>query len=276
MNLFDLTSFECSKVVTQHYSTSFTLGIKTLHKKFHFPVYAIYGFARLADEIVDTFHAFDKEKLLRDFRNDTFQAIEQGISLNPILHAFQMTVRQYDIERKLIDAFLGSMEMDIHQQTYNKTKYQEYIYGSAEVVGLMCLKVFCEGNPSLYDELRIQARSLGAAFQKVNFLRDINSDYYERGRLYFPDIDFRHFTEEGKLQIEEEIQKDFDNAQKGIQKLPTSARSGVYLAYTYYLKLFKKIKNCSPARITTERIRIPNTRKFALLIGTYFQHRFNY
>ncbi len=276
MDLFDLTTFKCSKLITEHYSTSFTLGIKTLHKKFHYPIYAIYGFVRYADEIVDTFHDFDKEKLLHKFRKDTYLAIEEKISLNPVLHAFQKIAHHYQIEEELIEAFLKSMEMDLHHDAYNKEGYQSYIYGSAEVVGLMCLRVFCEGKKELYETLKTPARHLGAAFQKVNFLRDMKSDYYERGRVYFPDIDFDHFTEHAKYQIEEDIQKDFDQAYAGILKLPVGARAGVYLAYVYYLNLFKKIKNCSPARIASERIRIPDNQKFALLVGTYFRHRFNY
>lgn len=276
MELFDLTSFKCSKLITQHYSTSFTLGIKTLHKKFHYPIYAIYGFVRYADEIVDTFHEFNKEKLLQQFGKDTNKAIEEKISLNPVLHSFQIVVNQYGIEHELVGAFLKSMKMDLYYDSYNNPDYQEYIYGSAEVIGLMCLRVFCESDQALYENLKASARSLGSAFQKVNFLRDFKSDYYERGRIYFPDVDFNQFTEEVKCQIQEDIQKDFDRAYCGIQKLPMGARLGVYLAYTYYLNLFKKIKSCSPARIFSERIRIPDDRKFALLISTYFRHRFNY
>lgn len=276
MNLFDLTTFGCSRLITQSYSTSFTLGIKTLHKKFHDPIYAIYGFVRYADEIVDTFHEYDKQKLLRQFKQDTYTAIEEKISLNPILHSFQLIVNAYHIEYALIESFLKSMEMDLYQHTYNDTGYQEYIYGSAEVVGLMCLRVFCEGDHEMYEGLKSPARSLGAAFQKVNFLRDIKSDFQERGRTYFPDIDFNNFTAKEKCRIEEEIQKDFDHAYTGILNLPVSARLGVYLAYVYYLNLFKKIKNCSASCIASERIRIPDNRKFVLLVGTYFRHRFNY
>ncbi len=276
MELFDLTTFKCSQIITQHYSTSFTLGIKTLHKRFHYPVYAIYGFVRFADEIVDTFHDFDKEKLLQRFREDTYQALDEHISLNPVLHAFQKVVHTYGIRRELVDAFLDSMAMDLHDQRYTRTGYQEYIYGSAEVVGLMCLHVFCEGDQAQYDQLQAPARSLGAAFQKVNFLRDLKSDYQERGRMYFPGVDFNHFTENAKGRIEEDIQKDFDDAYQGILRLPAGARAGVYLAYVYYLSLFKKIRNCPPSQIANERIRIPDNQKFALLVGTYFRHRFNY
>ncbi|MEQ9437553.1 MAG: phytoene/squalene synthase family protein [Cyclobacteriaceae bacterium] len=276
MNLFDATTFKCSKLITQHYSTSFTLGIRTLHRRFHYPIYAVYGFVRYADEIVDTFHEHNKTALLNRFEKDTFQAIREKISLNPVLHSFQKVVNEYHIQPELIEAFLKSMKMDLHYQTYNTPQYEEYIYGSAEVVGLMCLRVFCEGNETLYASLEEPARRLGAAFQKVNFLRDIKSDYQERGRVYFPDVDFAEFTQRAKCLIEDDIQADFDAAYNGILRLPNGAKPGVYLAYVYYLSLFKKIKNCSAARIADERIRIPDNRKIALLIGTYFRHRFNY
>ncbi|WKN42878.1 phytoene/squalene synthase family protein [Tunicatimonas pelagia] len=276
MELFDLTTFKCSKLITQHYSTSFTLGIRTLHKRFHYPIYAIYGFVRYADEIVDTFHEHDKSTLLDRFEQETYLAIEEQISLNPVLHSFQIVVNQYKISHNLITAFLRSMRMDLDQQTYDDPLYHEYIYGSAEVVGLMCLRVFCEGNDSLYQSLEDPARKLGAAFQKVNFLRDIKSDYDERGRVYFPDVNFNDFTQTAKQQIEQDIQQDFDEAYQGIIRLPNGSKLGVYLAYVYYLNLFKKIKQCSAARIAQERIRIPDNRKIALLIGTYFRHRFNY
>jgi len=276
MDLFDTTTFKCSKLITQHYSTSFTLGIKTLHKKFHYPIYAIYGFVRYADEIVDTFHEHDKTALLDRFEQDTYQAIEEKISLNPVLHSFQSVVNEYHIQQELIVAFLKSMRMDLDQQTYDDPLYHEYIYGSAEVVGLMCLRVFCEGDDTMYQSLEEPARKLGAAFQKVNFLRDIKSDYYERGRIYFPNVDFSDFTQDAKQKIEDDIQADFDDAYQGILRLPNGAKLGVYLAYVYYLNLFKKIKKCSAARIAQERIRIPDNRKIALLVGTYFRHRFNY
>jgi phytoene/squalene synthetase len=276
MKLFDLTTYECSKIITQHYSTSFTLGIKTLHRKFHFPIYAIYGFVRYADEIVDTFHDHDKAELLERFRSETYRAIEEKISLNPVLHSFQLVVNEYKIEHDLIQAFLKSMEMDLHRQTYNDKLYSEYIYGSAEVVGLMCLRVFCEGDEALYQKLREPARRLGSAFQKVNFLRDIKADYFERGRTYFPGVDFTAFSANAKCAIEDDIQQDFDAAYQGILKLPGGAKLGVYLAYMYYLNLFKKIKNCSADTIAQQRIRIPDNKKFMLLLGTYFRARFNY
>lgn len=275
MDLYDQTTFECSKLITQRYSTSFTLGIKTLDKKFHYPVYSIYGFVRYADEIVDTFHDFDKKDLLARFKADTYRAIEEGLSMNPVLHSFQSVVNQYGIEKELIEAFLHSMELDLYENAYNEEGYEEYIYGSAEVVGLMCLRVFCEGDRDLYDTLVEPARKLGAAFQKVNFLRDIKSDYEERGRVYFPGVDFNDFTRSAKTQIEEDIQKDFDEALEGILRLPTGAKMGVYLAYRYYIKLFRKIRNCPASRIKEERIRIPDLRKMGILLQTYFQHRLN-
>lgn len=275
MELYDQTTFECSKLITQRYSTSFTLGIKTLHKKFHFPIYSIYGFVRYADEIVDTFHDFDKKALLESFRQDTYKAIADGVSLNPVLHSFQSVVNQYHIEQSLIDAFLHSMELDLTEQDYSEDGYEEYIYGSAEVVGLMCLRVFCEGDKEQYDSLLAPAKKLGSAFQKVNFIRDIKSDYEERGRVYFPGVDFNDFTKSAKEQIEADIQKDFDDALDGIMRLPAGAKMGVYLAYRYYLKLFRKIKNCPASRIKEERIRIPDLRKMGILVSTYFQARLN-
>lgn len=234
------------------------------------PIYAIYGFVRYADEIVDTFHDQDKKALLDLFKKDTYKAIKDGISLNPVLHSFQIIVNQYKIDLDLIEAFLHSMEMDLDFKIYNDSKYHEYIYGSAEVVGLMCLKVFCEGDESEYLRLREPACKLGAAFQKVNFLRDIKSDYEERGRVYFPGVDFLTFDKMTKVAIEEDIQKDFDEALIGINNLPIGAKMGVKVAYLYYLKLFDKIKTLPPEVITQERIRIPNSRKISLLLGTYF------
>ncbi len=275
LDLYEKTTFGCSKLVTELYSTSFTLGIKTLDKKFHGPIFAIYGFVRYADEIVDTFHDFDKKMLLDRYKSETYQAIEEGISLNPILHSFQSVVRQYKIEHELIAAFLHSMEMDLYNIAYDADGYDEYIYGSAEVVGLMCLRVFCAGDEALYDKLKTDARSLGAAFQKVNFLRDLKSDFSERGRVYFPGVDFDNFDIAAKKIIEDDIQKDFDNAYRGIMGLPEGAKKGVYLAYVYYLKLFSRIKQTAADRIQHERIRVPNTIKFALLAKTLVQSRLN-
>ncbi|WP_227006252.1 phytoene/squalene synthase family protein [Rufibacter latericius] len=272
--LFDNTTLECSKLITQRYSTSFTLGIKTLHPRFHDPIYAIYGFVRFADEIVDTFHTHDRAGLLERFRQETYQALEEGISLNPVLHAFQMVVNQYSIDREFIDAFLHSMEMDLSDQKYNCDLYDEYIYGSAEVVGLMCLRVFCEGDEEMFHRLKAPARSLGAAFQKVNFLRDIRSDFHDRGRVYFPKVDFRSFCNKDKEEIELDIQQDFDKAYQGILDLPKGAKLGVYLAYIYYLKLFKKIKQLPAAQILAERVRVPDNTKLALLLGSYIRYQF--
>jgi len=275
MELFNQTSLECSRLITQRYSTSFTLGIKTLDKKFHLPVYGIYGFVRFADEIVDTFHEFDREKLFQEFRKDTWQAIESKISLNPVLHAFQLVVHQYNIDLAYVEAFLKSMEMDLEDKDYSRELYQEYIYGSAEVVGLMCLQVFCEGDLEKFESLKEPARSLGAAFQKVNFLRDIKSDFHERGRVYFPKVNFHGFDNLAKTEIEADIEADFEKAYAGILALPKSARMGVYLAYIYYRKLFCKIKALPAARIMNERVRVPDNAKFALLVGSYLKYRLN-
>ncbi len=225
---------------------------------------------------MDTFHDYNKEELLRGFRDDTYKAIRDRISLNPVLHSFQLIVNRYKIDKDLIEAFLKSMEMDLHQQEYNEYGYAEYIYGSAEVVGLMCLRVFCEGNANMYDELKEPARRLGAAFQKVNFLRDIRSDYHDRGRVYFPGVNFSSFTEAAKRDIEADIQADFDAAYQGIIRLPQGAKWGVYLAYIYYKTLFKKIRKMAPSRILQERIRVPGNQKMALFVQTYFQHKLNY
>ncbi|HMR43244.1 MAG TPA: phytoene/squalene synthase family protein [Saprospiraceae bacterium] len=267
-SLFRQVCNECSQLVTNRYSTSFSLGIRVFAKKFRTPIYAVYGYVRFADEIVDTFHQFDKALLLRRFENETKTAIEEGISLNPILQSFQETVRQYNIEWELVDAFLRSMEMDLAHSTYEQSKYDEYIYGSAEVVGLMCLRVFCEGDEATYQKLKPAARSLGAAFQKVNFLRDMKSDFDERGRVYFPGVDFSRFDTAAKLAIENDIKKDFDAAYEGIRQLPKGARLGVYLAYVYYLNLFQKIKNAPATRVQQERIRVPDSKKIYLLFSS--------
>ena len=274
--LFDETTLECSKLITQRYSTSFTLGIKTLAKKFHLPIYAVYGFVRYADEIVDTFHDQDKKTLLAQFKADTYTAIDNKISLNPVLHAFQLIVNAYQIDKDLIEAFLKSMEMDLDFKTYNDSKYHEYIYGSAEVVGLMCLKVFCEGDQKLYESLKSPACKLGSAFQKVNFLRDIKSDYEERGRVYFPGVDFNKFDKSAKELIEDDIQRDFDEALDGIRRLPSGAKLGVKVAYLYYQKLFDKIRGLAPEVITHQRIRIPNAKKLSLLLGTYVETKLGF
>lgn len=274
-DLYSTTCSECSKLITQRYSTSFSLGIRAFHKKYRSPVYAIYGFVRFADEIVDTFHEYDKKELLARFREETHRAISEKISLNPVLQAFQEVVNAYGIDRKHIDAFLDSMEMDLYNNAYNPGLYNQYIYGSAEVVGLMCLRVFCEGDNEQYERLEEPACKLGAAFQKVNFLRDMRSDYLERGRVYFPGVDFATFTAADKLEIEADIKKDFDDAYLGILQLPKGARFGVYLAYVYYLKLFEKIR-CAPVHLVQEeRIRVPDSRKMMLLFSTAVKNRLN-
>lgn len=276
MDLYNETCFECSKVITNKYSTSFSLGIKAFDKKFQYPIYAIYGFVRYADEIVDTFHDKDKLKLITQFKADTKQAIEEKISLNPVLQSFQEVVNKYHIGFDLIDAFLKSMEMDLDKTSYTDDSYKEYIYGSAEVVGLMCLRVFCEGDKKLYDELLPMARSLGSAFQKINFLRDIKADYEDRGRTYFPDVDFTKFTENDKKEIERDIKVDFDDAFEGIKKLPNGSKLGVYIAYVYYLQLFKKIKNTPATTIANKRIRVSDTHKIFLMAQALIKSKLNY
>lgn len=267
MNLFDETCFECSKLITTKYSTSFSTGIKAFAPRFRYPVYAIYGFVRYADEIVDTFYDHDQRELIEEFRNETFKAIDRGISTNPVLQSFQQVVNHYQIEKPLIDAFLTSMKMDLDKTEYDDSGYKTYIYGSAEVVGLMCLRIFCENDPALYDRLVPKAKSLGSAFQKINFLRDIKSDYEDRGRTYFPEVDFSNFTEADKRLIEADIKQDFDDALLGIKQLPTGSRLGVYVAYIYYLQLFKKISATSAMVILQKRVRVTDTQK----LGLYFK-----
>lgn len=256
---------ELSSIITKRYSTSFTKGIQTLHKRFHLPIYAIYGFVRVADEIVDTFHGYNKEKLLEDFKQDTWNAIRNGISTNPVLQAFQLTVNKYKIDDELTEAFLYSMTLDLDKKEYDEAFYNKYIYGSAEVVGLMCLRVFCEGDSKLYDSLVEPARKLGAAFQKVNFLRDLKSDFQERGRVYFPGVDFTKFSEADKKAIEADIQADFDAAYDGIMRLPKGVREGVYAAYVYYLELLRRIEKEPASRVMQMRIRVPDWLKAILL-----------
>ncbi|MES2778095.1 MAG: phytoene/squalene synthase family protein [Bacteroidota bacterium] len=275
MQLFHNVSQMCSKITTERYSTSFSSAIRLLHPDMRSPIYNVYGFVRFADEIVDTFHDHDKEALLHQFKQETFDAIKRGISLNPILHSFQMTVNRYSIDLALIESFFDSMQMDLDKKQHDCTSYGEYIYGSAEVVGLMCLYIFCEGNKSMYQQLKPAARSLGAAFQKVNFLRDLKADYQGLNRVYFPGCDFKNFTEADKCQIEADIQKDFSDAHRGIIALPLKARFGVYVAYKYYLSLFKKIKKLQPKRIMEERIRIPKYGKVFILAKAGLRSQFN-
>jgi phytoene/squalene synthetase len=273
--LFDLVSIRCSRLTTKAYSTSFSLGILCLDRELRDPIYSIYGFVRFADEIVDTFHSHDKASLLKRFREDTFKSIEEKISLNPILNSFQFTANQFGIENGLIDQFLKSMEMDLCQKTYDASGFQEYVLGSAEVVGLMCLRVFTKGNQPLYERLKPHAMSLGAAFQKINFLRDLKADYVGMGRTYFPELDLSRFDEGSKKEIEESIARDFANGFKGIQQLPRAARFGVYVAYVYYLALFKKIKNTPSEMVLSRRIQIRNRHKATLLAYSFFKHRLN-
>ena len=241
--LYDTVSIKCSRLTTRAYSTSFSIGIKCLKKELRDPIYSIYGFVRFADEIVDTFHDYNKKELLERFKQDTYLSIGEKISLNPILNSFQATVNHFKIDKELVDQFLHSMEMDLENKQYDSTGFEQYILGSAEVVGLMCLRVFCNGDEKLYQKLKPHAMSLGSAFQKVNFLRDLNADYSGMGRSYFPGLEIEHFDDEHKKIIESNIEADFHDGYKGIRELPRSARFGVYVAYVYYLALFKKIKN---------------------------------
>ena len=273
--LFHKVSEQCSKLTTQAYSTSFASSIRLLHRDLQTPIHNIYGFVRFADEIVDTFHDYDKMTLLGEFERETYAAIERGISLNPILHSFQQAVHKYHITIDLIDAFFKSMAMDLNKSDYDTSCYNEYIYGSAEVVGLMCLHVFCNGNTKQYNHLKPYAQSLGAAFQKVNFLRDLRADYLQLNRVYFPHCDFNNFTNGDKMNIEKDIQKDFDHAYKGIIELPFKARFGVYVAYKYYLSLFRKIKQLQPQSVMQQRIRIPDYHKAMILAKASVRSRFN-
>ncbi len=273
--LFDSVSHEMSQLTTKRYSTSFSLGISFLHKDLHQPIYAIYGFVRFADEIVDSFHDFDKEALLADFKKQTYAAIEQGISLNPILNSFQWAVNAFQIPFELIETFLQSMEMDLDKKSYDVGKYEQYILGSAEVVGLMCLKVFVNGDETEYNRLKPAAMKLGSAFQKINFLRDLKADYQELGRTYFPQIDLNAFNTSVKKEIEADIEIDFQLGYEGIKQLPKNARFGVYMAYIYYYKLFKKIKTATADTILNERVRIPNNKKYRLFLTSYVRHNLN-
>lgn len=273
--LYDHVCLRCSKLTTNSYSTSFSLGIRFLHRDFHLPIYAVYGFVRFADEIVDTFHEHNKPELLARFKEDTYRAIEEKISLNPILHSFQYVVNKYHIERELIDTFLYSMELDLSEKKYDQEGYEEYIVGSAEVVGLMCLRVFLEGDDAKYDELKHYARRLGSAFQKINFLRDLKADYQVMGRTYFPEVEMSNFTDAVKSEIESDIQKDFDDGLTGIRKLPKKSRFGVYVAFVYYQSLFNKVKKTPASIILNKRIRISDNQKYLLFLKCYLKHRMN-
>lgn len=272
---FDKVSIETSRLTTKAYSTSFSIGIRCLATELRNPIYSIYGFVRFADEIVDSLHDFDKSALLTRFRNDTMTAIDERISLNPILNSFQATVHQFNIALPLVDTFLDSMEMDLTNTSYDNKAFAEYVLGSAEVVGLMCLHVFCNRDIEMYENLKPYAMRLGAAFQKINFLRDLNADYKGLGRVYFPDVDIDQFDEPSKKKIETSIKEDFDVAFEGIRKLPRSSKLGVYIAYVYYLALFKKIRNTPSAYVMKERIRIHNRQKLSILCYSYVKHQLN-
>lgn len=274
--LFDDLSYKISKQTTKQYSTSFSLGILALSPKIRNSIYAIYGYVRLADEIVDSFHDFDRSTLLARFREQTNQALEEKISLNPILQCFQETIHRYEIDVKLIDQFLNSMEMDLQKIDYNSDLYKQYILGSAEVVGLMCLHIFVDGNKEQYEILKPSAMKLGSAFQKVNFLRDLKDDYQVLGRTYFPNVDITFFDNSVKEHIENDIQIEFREALEGIKNLPNSSRFGVYLAYRYYISLFRKIKRTPAKKIINQRIRISNGRKFSLMMSSYVQYKISY
>jgi 15-cis-phytoene synthase len=276
LSLYRKTNVECSRIITRNYSTSFSMGILAFDKQFRDPIYAIYGFVRYADEIVDTFHDFDKRTLLEEFKRDTYLALERGISLNPVLDAFQEVVKTYKIEMDLIDAFLKSMEMDLQDIEYAEDSYTEYIYGSAEVVGLMCLRVFCAGDEEMYQRLKMPARYLGAAFQKVNFLRDIKDDYLTRGRTYFPNVNLGIALDEAsKMAIQEDIEADFDRAYAGIIQLPKSSRIGVLTAYRFYRNLFNKICKVNSKQIMESRVRVSNAEKAALLVYSVMSNKLN-
>ncbi len=273
IELYHESSNSCSRLITQRYSTSFSLGIKMFDRRFRQPIYNIYGFVRIADEIVDTFHDHDKRELMAQFRRDTEEAIARQISLNPVLHSFQRTVHEYKIESDLIHAFLDSMETDLDKTTFSREEYNTYIYGSAEVVGLMCLRIFVQGDASEYDRLRDSAKSLGAAFQKINFLRDIKSDYEDRGRVYFPGVDYFGFNCDEKKAIEQEIERDFAQGLAGIKQLPVGSRLGVYVAYIYYTNLLKRIKKHTAGEVREQRIRIPDYYKLLLLSYTALKYQ---
>ncbi len=274
-SIFDELSHDISEMTTKRYSTSFSMGISFLSKDLHKAIYGIYGFVRFADEIVDSFHGFDKAKLLADFRKQTFEAIEDKISLNPILNSFQFTVNQFKIPLELIDTFLKSMEMDLNQKEYDQAAYEEYILGSAEVVGLMCLKVFVHGDEKEYQRLKSSAMKLGSAFQKINFLRDLSADYNDLGRTYFPGIDMSTFNKTIKKEIEADIELDFKAGYEGIKQLPKNSRFGVYMAYKYYYKLFQKIKGTTPKTIMNKRVRIADSRKYSLFLTSLLRHNLN-
>jgi len=267
--LYDKNAYDCSRITAKNYSTSFSFGIRLFKKKYRPPIYSIYGFVRFADEIVDTFFNINQRESLFKLKTDVYQAFETGFSSNPILHSFQETVRLYDIDKEYVEAFLKSMEMDLTKKTYSENEIKEYIYGSAEVVGLMCLKVFYKHKPQEFNDLIYPARKLGEAFQKINFLRDIRSDYQDNGRCYFPGVDFENFTAEQKEKIEDNIACDFVEASQGISKLTNDVKLGIYLAYSYYLQLLKKIRRTSPQQLLNQRYRVSNLTKILLLVKAW-------
>ena len=274
--LFDLVSHQCSKTVTKSYSTSFSLATKMLCGSIRQDIYNIYGFVRFADEIVDTFHDYDKEFLFNHFEKDLELALEQKISLNPILNSFQETFHKYNIDKHLVDSFMKSMRLDLHKNTYlTDEEYKMYIYGSADVVGLMCLKVFVKGDSEKYDSLKDSAMSLGSAFQKVNFLRDLKADYEDLSRTYFPNTDLSKLNEASKKAIIDEIEIDFAKGLKGIKELPLEAKFGVFMAYRYYNQLLKKLKKTPALDIKASRIRVPNYKKIELLTRSYVKYQLN-
>jgi phytoene/squalene synthetase len=274
--LFDSVSIRASRMTTKAYSTSFSLGILGLDKKYHDPIYAIYGFVRFADEIVDSFEGYPQKELLERFWKDTHLALDEKISLNPILNSFQQVVNTFEIDRDLIETFLKSMEMDLYKNDYDEAGYKAYILGSAEVVGLMCLKVFVDGSEERYQILKKPAMQLGSAFQKINFLRDLHADYKKLGRTYFPGVDLNNFNETVKTEIEADIDIDFMAGYEGIKQLPKGARFGVYIAYVYYYSLFKKIKKTHCDIILSQRIRISNKRKYGLFVSSFVRHTINW
>lgn len=276
-HLFDTASADCSKLVTKKYSTSFSLAVKMLSPKIREAIYNIYGFVRFADEIVDTFHEYNKEELLDEFEADYYKALDRGISLNPILNSFQATVKKYNISDDLVQSFLKSMRTDLYKSSYNSLEdYESYIYGSADVVGLMCLKVFVNGDEERYNELKVPAMKLGSAFQKVNFLRDLKTDYEELNRSYFPNINFANLNQQSKEEIIKDIERDFYIAyHQGIMKLPVEAKFGVYMAYRYYKRLLKKLNRVPSSEIIETRVRISNPMKINLLARSYVKYKLN-
>ena len=273
MQLYDKNAFDCSRITANNYSTSFSMGIRLFKRKYRPAIYAVYGFVRFADEIVDTFHGHNKKLLLDNLKEQTWLAVDSGVCTNPILHSFQKVVNEYHINREYIEAFLHSMEMDLAYKSYNEQEIKEYIYGSAEVVGLMCLKIFYKNREDEFNELVHPARKLGEAFQKVNFLRDIKADYIDKQRIYFPGVEFEHFSEEQKKNIEDDIWNDFEEARPGIMKLHKDVRLGVYLAYRYYLELLKKIRQTSPDDILQKRYRVSDTTKIKLLAQSWVEYK---